>query len=111
MTKINTVENSQRFPEENRVKNSITTTRMVDKLHRDKSNGREHSGFFKPERTAKAAESGRRFRLGDKVKNNYGRLLTVLVQLENLVYVKEEVRNYNPKDLIMIETSRDTYPA
>ncbi len=111
MTKINTVESSQRFLEDNSLKNSITTERMIDQFHREQGYGREHSDFFKPERTAKAAESGRRFRLGDKVKNHYGRLLTVLVQLENLVYVKEEVRNYNPKDLIMIETSRDTYPV
>lgn len=46
----------------------------------------------------------KKFGPGDKVKNNYGRLLTVLVQRENTVYVKEEFRNYDPQHLTIIQT-------
>jgi hypothetical protein len=55
-----------------------------------------------------SSENNQKFKYGDTVKNDYGRLLTVLVQLDNTVIVKEGVNYYDPKDLIMIETKVDT---
>jgi hypothetical protein len=49
------------------------------------------------------------FKTGDRVKNPYGRLLTVLVQLGNLVLVKEDGNQYHPRDLTMIQPSADHY--
>ncbi len=46
----------------------------------------------------------KKFQTGDRVKNLYGRLLTVLVHKENSVYVKEDFMRYDPQHLIIIKT-------
>lgn len=64
---------------------------------------------LKPIPQAAPKETPKHFQPGDKVKNQYGKLLTVLVQLGSLVIVKEEANNYHPRDLTMIERATDTY--
>jgi len=99
---------------ENRVESEKRTekTRALDELY----NGtcyvvKEGPDSYKLKHIPKASpkEKINHFQTGDRVKNPYGRLLTVLAQIENLVIVKEESNNYHPRDLTMIERAADTY--
>ncbi len=116
MDKKTAVENKQRFKEAIRDRaeagKKIEQTRTFDELYKGACYVvKEGPDSYKLKHIPKASpkEKTNHFQTGDRVKNQYGRLLTVLVQLENLVIVKEESNNYHPRDLTMIERAVDTY--
>lgn len=91
-----------------------SSVRPFDELYKGESYVvKEQTDYYRLKHIPKAApkEPPQHFHPGDRVKNNYGRLLTVLVQLGNLVIVKEEFSNYHSKDLTLIEHTADTYQA
>jgi hypothetical protein len=52
-------------------------------------------------------QNEKKLKCGDKVKNRYSRTLTVLVQMENRVYVQENVDCYDQDELELIKDSSD----
>ena len=91
---------------------SVKQTRTFDELCKGQCyvvKERKDSFKLKPVPGAAPQEPLKHFYPGDKVKNRQGELLTVLVQLNNLVIVKEEAANYNCSDLTIIEQASDNY--
>jgi len=117
MDKKTAHEIKQHFKEEFREgdreeKRSQQTNDAFDELYKGQSYVvKERSGCYKlkplPRSTPKNPPI--HFQPGDRVENRQGKLLTVLVHLENLVIVKEEANNYHPDDLTLIEHAQDTY--
>lgn len=100
------------FGAKSAAENSADRTRTFDDLYQGKCYVvKEGSDAYKLKHLPKASpkEATKHFHTGDRVKNQYGRVLTVLVQLEHLVIVKEETNNYHPRDLTIIERAVDTY--
>ena len=116
MDKKTVTENNQPFKEEiakkDKAEKGSGPTRAFDEIYKGKSYVvKERTDSYKLRHfpTSLPKEKTRQFHAGDRVRNQDGKVLTVLVQINQLVVVKEEVNNYNANDLTIIEHNADTY--
>lgn len=112
LDKKTTNEINQQFNEAGIEEKSIGQRQTFDELYKGKSYVvKERTDYYRLKYIPTVSSSGtnKKFRSGDRVKNQQGELLTVLVQLGNLVIVKEEDTNYHPNDLTMIEHTVDRF--
>lgn len=116
MNKKIVTENDQQFREEiakkDKTEKGKDKTGAFDELYKGTCyvvKDRADSYKLKQFPASMPKEKTKQFHAGDRVKNKDGRVLTVLVQLDKLVVVKEEVTNYNASDLTIIEASVKTY--